>query len=137
MVGLSSVVPGHPGSLICKAYKSILSKKTVNQTDNIRLQAWRLYEEERCLELLDEAAMDSYNQSEVFRTVQIGLLCVQPYPEDRPTMSMVVLMLSSDIQLPQPKQPTFFTERNQFASEFSKLSEMSSSVSTSSVFTPR
>ncbi|KAL1826247.1 hypothetical protein ACET3Z_004659 [Daucus carota] len=104
---------------------------------NLLSHAWRLYEEERCLELLDEAAMDSYNQSEVFRTVQIGLLCVQPYPEDRPTMSMVVLMLSSDIQLPQPKQPTFFTERNQFASEFSKVSEMSSSVSTSSVFTPR
>lgn len=109
--------------------------KTLNFTHNIRLQAWRLYEEGKCLELLDETAMDSYNQSELFRTIQIGLLCVQPYPEDRPGMSMAVLMLSSDIQLPQPKQPTFFTERTQFVSEFSKVSEFSST--TGSEFTPR
>ncbi|KAK2975762.1 hypothetical protein RJ640_022201, partial [Escallonia rubra] len=32
-------------------------------------------------------------------------------PEDRPTMSSVVLMLSSEGVLPWPKQPGFFTER--------------------------
>ncbi|KAL8091109.1 hypothetical protein AgCh_040275 [Apium graveolens] len=102
---------------------------------NLRSHAWRLYEEGKCLELLDETIRDSYNQSELFRTIQIGLLCVQPYPEDRPTMSMAVLMLSSDTELPRPKQPTFFSEKNQFVSKFSKVSEISSS--TSSVFTPR
>ncbi|XVF04254.1 hypothetical protein REPUB_Repub05bG0066800 [Reevesia pubescens] len=33
-------------------------------------------------------------------------------PEDRPNMSSVVLMLGSEGELPQPKQPGFFTERN-------------------------
>ncbi|KAK2989527.1 hypothetical protein RJ640_016651 [Escallonia rubra] len=48
------------------------------------------------------------------RSVQLGLLCVQKYPEDRPSMSSVVLMLGSDGGLPSPKQPGFFTERSTF-----------------------
>ncbi|WOG90564.1 hypothetical protein DCAR_0309808 [Daucus carota subsp. sativus] len=40
-----------------------------------------------------------------------GLLCVQQYPEDRPNMSSVLVMLTSKVSLPQPKQPGFFTER--------------------------
>ena len=42
--------------------------------------------------------------------VQIGLLCVQERPKDRPTMSSVVLMLGSDeMTIPQPKKPGFCT----------------------------
>ncbi|KAK2976692.1 hypothetical protein RJ640_013948 [Escallonia rubra] len=48
------------------------------------------------------------------RSVQLGLLCVQKYPEDRPSMSSVILMLGSDGGLPSPKQPGFFTERSTF-----------------------
>ncbi|GMP52730.1 hypothetical protein CsSME_00018436 [Camellia sinensis var. sinensis] len=33
-------------------------------------------------------------------------------PEDRPSMSSVVLMLSSEATLPRAKQPGFFTARN-------------------------
>ncbi|KAK1381970.1 Receptor-like serine/threonine-protein kinase [Heracleum sosnowskyi] len=96
---------------------------------NLLSHAWRLYQEEKCSALLDEAAIDSCNKSELFRAIQVGLLCVQPYPEDRPSMSTVVLMLSSDNELPQPKQPTFFTERNQSLSEFSNIAEISTSAS--------
>lgn len=78
--------------------------------------------------------MDSYNRLEVFRAIQVGLLCVQPYPEDRPSMSMVVLMLSSDIALPQPQQPTFLTERNHCGSDFSNIPEIYIS---SSIYSPR
>ena len=42
----------------------------------------------------------------------MGLLCVQRVPEDRPSMSSVVLMLSSDVALPPPKQPGFYIERS-------------------------
>ncbi|CAN1775102.1 G-type lectin S-receptor-like serine/threonine-protein kinase SD1-1 [Linum perenne] len=46
------------------------------------------------------------------RYIQVALLCVQQKPEDRPNMSLVVLMLGSADPLPQPKQPGFFTARS-------------------------
>ena len=64
------------------------------------------------LELIDASMGDPYNQSEVLRALNVGLLCVQRNPDDRPSMSSVVLMLSSEGALPQPKKPGFFTERN-------------------------
>ena len=54
---------------------------------------------------------ESDNQHEVFRVIQIGLLCVQEYPEDRPDMSSAFRMLTSNDALPVPKQPGFFSER--------------------------
>jgi len=53
---------------------------------------------------------DSYIQSEVLRCIHIGLLCVQQYPNDRPTMTSVLVMLTSDSTLPQPKEPIFLTD---------------------------
>lgn len=64
------------------------------------------------LELMDASVGNMHNQSEVLRALHVGLLCVQRHPDDRPNMSSVVLMLSSDGALPQPKEPGFFTERN-------------------------
>jgi hypothetical protein len=42
----------------------------------------------------------------------VGLLCVQENTEDRPNISHVVLMLGNEDELPQPKQPGFFAERD-------------------------
>ncbi|WOH12090.1 hypothetical protein DCAR_0831589 [Daucus carota subsp. sativus] len=78
---------------------------------NLLGHAWRLYQEGNLVNLISSAIVESYDESEVLRSIQIGLLCVQPYPEDRPTMSFVVLMLSSNIELPSPKQPGFFIDR--------------------------
>ncbi|CAL5335868.1 unnamed protein product [Camellia sinensis] len=79
---------------------------------NLLGHAWRLYKEGRSLELIDEALWDSCYLNEVLRSIHVGLLCVQQCPEDRPSMSSVVLMLGSEGALPQVKQPGFFTERN-------------------------
>ncbi|XP_028061800.1 G-type lectin S-receptor-like serine/threonine-protein kinase SD1-1 [Camellia sinensis] len=76
------------------------------------IQAWRLYEEGKSLELLDETLWDLCYQTEMLRSIHVGLLCVQESPEDRPSMSSVVLMLSSEATLPRAKQPGFFTARN-------------------------
>ncbi|RXH98462.1 hypothetical protein DVH24_010787 [Malus domestica] len=54
----------------------------------------------------------SCNTSEVVRCLHVWLLCAQRVPEDRPSMSSVVLMLSSDVALPPPKQPGFYTEQS-------------------------
>lgn len=68
--------------------------------------------EGRALELIDAALGDVYDQSQVLRALNVGLLCVQHHLADRPNMSSVVLMLSSEGALPQPKEPGFFTQRN-------------------------
>ncbi|XAR56616.1 Non-specific serine/threonine protein kinase [Bertholletia excelsa] len=79
---------------------------------NLLGHAWKLYEEGRSLELMDES-MDGTNYlSALQRVIQVGLLCVQQCPEARPDMEAVVLMLGGEGSLPQPKQPGFFTERS-------------------------
>ncbi|KAI6690442.1 hypothetical protein NL676_027270 [Syzygium grande] len=67
-------------------------------------KAWRLFTEDRSIELLDEL-VESYNTAEVLRSIHIALLCVQQCPEERPSMSLVILMLGSDNELPLPKEP--------------------------------
>jgi len=61
------------------------------------------------LEFLDQSLGDSYPQDEVLRCIQIGLLCVQEDPVDRPTMASILLALNSgSVTLPSPQQPGFF-----------------------------
>ncbi|KAK2986892.1 hypothetical protein RJ640_000946 [Escallonia rubra] len=74
--------------------------------------AWMLYKEGRSLELLDANLGSSCNESEVLQSINVGLLCVQQCPEDRPSMSSVVLMLGHDGALPESKEPGFFINEN-------------------------
>lgn len=70
-------------------------------------QAWHLWKEGGALELIDEALAASFSSSEVTRCIHIALLCVQDHAMDRPTMPDVMLMLFSETDCPDPKQPTF------------------------------
>ncbi|KAK3199307.1 hypothetical protein Dsin_022722 [Dipteronia sinensis] len=80
---------------------------------NLLGHAWLLWNETRALELIDSCLADSCVQSQVLRCVQVGLLCVQKFPDDRPAMSTVVFMLANkEAILAQPRQPGFFTERS-------------------------
>ena len=52
--------------------------------------------------------MESGSTSEIVKCIHIGLLCVEENPQDRPTMSTVIVMLGSEsIPLPEPKNPAF------------------------------
>ena len=65
------------------------------------------------MELLDNPLHDSSIKSQVERCINVGLLCVQKFPEHRPTISWVASMLGSEgMVLPQPEQPGFFIERS-------------------------
>ena len=65
------------------------------------------------MELLYTCLEDSHSRSQVLRCIQVGLLCVQKFPEDRPAMFSVLSMLTNEEAiLPQPKQPGFFIERS-------------------------
>ncbi|KAK2984742.1 hypothetical protein RJ640_004567 [Escallonia rubra] len=75
--------------------------------------AWLLWTHGKALELMDTCLRDTYVESQVLRFIQVGLLCVQKLPKDRPTMSSVVFMLGNEgVTLPQPMQPGFFVERS-------------------------
>ncbi|KAK3408276.1 hypothetical protein EUGRSUZ_J00550 [Eucalyptus grandis] len=75
--------------------------------------AWLLWSEGRAMELIDEFERASFVVSQAERCIQVGLLCVQKFPEDRPTMSSVVFMLANEgATLPLPKEPGFFIERS-------------------------
>lgn len=53
--------------------------------------------------------LDGEDHAEAMRCINVGLLCVQDHPEDRPTMSTVVAMISNETsELPEPKKPAFF-----------------------------
>ncbi|KAL5578998.1 hypothetical protein UlMin_011440 [Ulmus minor] len=72
---------------------------------------WQLWNEEKCLDLMDSCLKDSCDPNEFMRYVHIGLLCVQEDAYKRPTMSSVSLMLKSEAHLPQPDRPAFFAGR--------------------------
>ncbi|CAN4123798.1 unnamed protein product [Withania somnifera] len=95
---------------------------------NLLGHVWIHFKEGRVLEVINTHLRELCDLSKVQRSVHIGLLCVQQCPEDRPSMSSVVLMLSSDVSLASPKEPGFFTSRSQFGevnSSSSKLGEHS------------
>jgi len=61
---------------------------------------------------MDETLREICNTNEFLRCVNVALVCVQDDPADRPTMSNVVVMLSSETaNLPVPKNPAFFIRR--------------------------
>ncbi|XP_052490673.1 cysteine-rich receptor-like protein kinase 44 isoform X9 [Gossypium raimondii] len=74
--------------------------------------AWKLWSKGEGMELLDKHLVESSVPNEVLKCIQIGLLCVQSDPADRPTMSTVVAMLGSDtITVPLPAKPAFYVGR--------------------------
>ncbi|KAL5774649.1 hypothetical protein ACOSP7_012206 [Xanthoceras sorbifolium] len=75
--------------------------------------AWKLWNEKNILALIDPVISNPCFQPEILRCIQVGLLCVQEFVKDRPTMPTVVSMLNSEIvDLPTPKQPAFTESQN-------------------------
>jgi hypothetical protein len=65
------------------------------------------------LELMDPTISYPFSSSILLRFINIGLLCVQESPIDRPTMVDIVSMISNErAPLPKPKQPAFTTGQN-------------------------
>ncbi|KAL1563657.1 receptor-like serine/threonine-protein kinase SD1-8 [Salvia divinorum] len=80
---------------------------------NLLGHAWLLWKENKIVELMDECLNNTFKECEVKRCMQVGLLCVHKFADDRPNMSSVVSMLGSDAAvLAEPKEPGFFMERS-------------------------
>jgi len=73
------------------------------------LQAWKLWRKGSQLELVDPTISENCETEEVIRCIHIALLCVQQSPTDRPSLSTINMMLTSNSYvLPYPQQPGFF-----------------------------
>uniref|UniRef100_A0A453A183 S-locus receptor kinase C-terminal domain-containing protein n=2 Tax=Aegilops tauschii TaxID=37682 RepID=A0A453A183_AEGTS len=71
-------------------------------------QVWNYWTKGTISQMMDES-LNGYPRSQALRCVHIGLLCVQPDPDDRPQISTVIFMLTRDtMELQPPAQPAFF-----------------------------
>lgn len=65
------------------------------------------------LDMMDQTIVESCDEKEVIKCVNVALLCVQEDPAERPVMSNVVFMLGGEsMTLPRPNQPAFISRRN-------------------------
>ncbi|KAM0952363.1 putative protein kinase RLK-Pelle-DLSV family [Dioscorea sansibarensis] len=96
---------------------------------NLLDHIWNSWKEGNSLQMVDESMGYSYPVNEVVRCINVGLLCVQNHPEDRPLMSSVLLLLSSDnTLLPSPKEPGFAARRVPHQMESTSSKPYSSSI---------
>ncbi|KAJ1291280.1 hypothetical protein BS78_02G304700 [Paspalum vaginatum] len=84
------------------------------QNEDIISIVWRHWSEGTISEMVDDSLGRNYNENEVLKCVNIGFLCLQQNPVDRPTMSDVIVMLNDDATgpLPHAARPTFFWDGN-------------------------
>jgi hypothetical protein len=72
-----------------------------------------LWRDDRSLELMDSTIGCPSSTFIILRFINIGLLCVQESPADRPTMPDLLSFISNELSpLPTPKQPAFATIYN-------------------------
>ncbi|KAJ4798618.1 Serine/threonine-protein kinase [Rhynchospora pubera] len=103
----------------------IISGKKNQGNQNLLAYAWKLWEEGHSSKLLDELVKCSVPETEIRRYVQVGLLCVQENPHDRPSMSAFFTMLSSDTLLYDPKKPLVGIRIRDFPSDWSLYQQQS------------
>ncbi|XP_019180012.1 PREDICTED: G-type lectin S-receptor-like serine/threonine-protein kinase RKS1 [Ipomoea nil] len=95
------------------------------EVSNLLGYVWNLWNKGKAMDLVDESVVQSCNEDEVLKCINVGLLCVEEDPNKRPNMSNVLLMLSNEnTALPKPNQPAFVarthTSLNSNTVEFDK-----------------
>uniref|UniRef100_A0A0E0I1Q5 Uncharacterized protein n=1 Tax=Oryza nivara TaxID=4536 RepID=A0A0E0I1Q5_ORYNI len=72
---------------------------------------WQHWIREKAIELIDPSLSNNSPTDQLLKCIHIGLLCVQENPADRPLMSAVNFMLSSNtVQFPSLSRPGFCTQ---------------------------
>ncbi|XP_037435660.1 cysteine-rich receptor-like protein kinase 6 isoform X2 [Triticum dicoccoides] len=82
------------------------------QSEDLLTMIWQHWTSGTVLEMMDPCMNNSFSESDARRCIQVGLMCVQENPVDRPVMSAVGMMLGSDmVSLGAPSKPasTFYT----------------------------
>ncbi|KAL0884780.1 hypothetical protein Bca101_008761 [Brassica carinata] len=91
--------------------------------------AWKLWNDGDVASLADPTVLDESFVKEITKCVHIGLLCVQEIANDRPSVSTVIGMLTTEItNLPKPKQPAFIARGGVSEAECSDQSSQKVSI---------
>ncbi|XP_042485636.1 putative G-type lectin S-receptor-like serine/threonine-protein kinase At1g61610 [Macadamia integrifolia] len=100
------------GILLLEIVSGVKIKSLFHDEQHLGLlsYAWQLWSEGKVMQLIDQRVINSCNQLEAMRCIHIGLLCVQDYAVDRPTMYKVVSMLSTETPLNPPKMPLYIRD---------------------------
>nr|XP_023896466.1 G-type lectin S-receptor-like serine/threonine-protein kinase At1g11330 [Quercus suber] len=78
------------------------------QSQSLLGLAWKLWNADNAIALINPMIYEPCFEIEILRCIQVGLLCVQEFAQDRPTVSVVISMLKSEIgNLPPPTKPAF------------------------------
>ncbi|KAK4604825.1 hypothetical protein RGQ29_013047 [Quercus rubra] len=78
-----------------------------SENSSILQMVWNLYVAGRPCEAVDPELEANFQEVEASQLLQIGLLCVQASAELRPSMPVVVKMLTCSQDIPLPTQPPF------------------------------
>ncbi|XP_019449118.1 PREDICTED: G-type lectin S-receptor-like serine/threonine-protein kinase At4g27290 [Lupinus angustifolius] len=116
----------------------VSGKKSIGLSDpshnrNLIGHAWKLWKDGMAMQLIDECLKESCVHLEALRCIHIGLLCVQHHPNDRPNMASVVVMLSSESVLAEPKEPSFLIQKTAIVEDNHMEYQRSSSINEVSV----
>ncbi|KAK2980776.1 hypothetical protein RJ640_009561 [Escallonia rubra] len=110
-----------------------------NDAEFLLEHAWKLYEIDTPLRLVDETLdPNDYSAEDVKKIIEIALLCTQ-HVSLRPTMSEVVVMLISDRSLEQnpPRRSTFVDSDNKISGDTSTYTNSSTATASYTEFTGR
>ncbi|KAM3745120.1 hypothetical protein ACB098_06G101900 [Castanea mollissima] len=135
--GLAKIVSGKQTEAITSRVAGTYGKKNTGfyqsqQAMSLLGYTWGLWTNNKLLDLMDETLRDTCIADQFVKCLNIGLLCVQDDPSDRPTMSIVIKMLDGEtLNLPTPKQPAFFIRRDQSNSTSSNKPESINEVTIS------
>ncbi|RID40866.1 hypothetical protein BRARA_J00875 [Brassica rapa] len=104
------------GTYLGVIFLEILSarKNSHKEENNLNLlaYAWKLWNEGEAASLADPTIFDKSFEKEITRCVQIGLLCAQEAANDRPNVSTVIWMLTTEnTNLQEPKQRALIARR--------------------------
>uniref|UniRef100_A0A0R0EB15 Cysteine-rich receptor-like protein kinase 25 n=2 Tax=Glycine max TaxID=3847 RepID=A0A0R0EB15_SOYBN len=83
------------------------TRSVFSDHDDLLSYTWEQWMDEAPLNIFDQSIKAEFcDHSEVVKCIQIGLLCVQEKPDDRPKITQVISYLNSSItELPLPKKP--------------------------------
>ncbi|XP_042485666.1 putative G-type lectin S-receptor-like serine/threonine-protein kinase At1g61610 [Macadamia integrifolia] len=100
------------GILLLEIVSGVKNKSFFHDEQHLSLlgYAWQLWNDGKGMQLVDQRVINSCDQLEAMRCIHIGLLCVQDYAVDRPTMYKVVSMLTTETTLTPPKMPLYIRD---------------------------
>ena len=94
-------------------YVLVINSSLVSSIKSLRnfffffCKVWNLYVAGKLCEAVNPELEANFLEVEASRLLQMGLLCAQASAELRPSMSVIVKMLTDNHDIPQPTHPPF------------------------------